>query len=283
MKNNLSCEGLVLVTDLDGTLLLPDKTLAAEDAAAIAAFRAQGGKFGIATGRGVQATRPYFDLLKPDFPAILYNGGVLYDTAAEKPVVQTLLPACAEDLILRLMREFPSAGAELLNFDGVYVVQDGEYERIHLQITHITPTFCTVAEMPVTKCCKALFAAAPEVVDAMLKIVALPEYAGVAFTRSHEWFLEILPQGVSKGSALTALRTYLPQGAVVGATGDFDNDVTMLQNADFAGCPADAQKVVREAVAAAGGFLSAKTCENGFFADWAKWFYTQNAEKKKAK
>lgn len=277
MRTSLPYEGLALITDLDGTLLLPDKTLNPIDAAAIADFRAKGGLFGIATGRGVQATKPYFDLLRPDVPAILYNGGVLYDTKADKPVEQTLLPQCAEPLIRRLMRDFPSAGAELLNFEGVFVLQDGEYERKHLAITHIDPVFRTLEELPVTGCCKSLFAAAPEVVDEMLKVVAQPEYDGIAFTRSHDWFLEILPKGVSKGSVLPLLRKYLPAGTVIGTTGDFDNDIEMLRRADYAGCPADAQPIVRDTIAQVGGYCAEKTCVNGFFADWIAQFLSRYA------
>ena len=64
----------------------------------------------------------------------------------------------------------------------------------------------------------------------------------------------------------------LPPGTIIGATGDFDNDIAMLLAADFCGCPADSQPAVIEAVRSKGGFVSEKTCADGFFAEWIAHF-----------
>jgi hydroxymethylpyrimidine pyrophosphatase-like HAD family hydrolase len=106
-------------------------------AAAIAAFRQKGGLFSIATGRGTQATQEFLDLLKPDFPAVMYNGALLYDPAAQQTVGAAHLPAGTKEILLELMREFPDVGAEVLAPEGVFVLQDNPYERRHLEITHI--------------------------------------------------------------------------------------------------------------------------------------------------
>ena len=58
-QTNNPYANLALLTDLDGTLLMPDKTVSPEDGAAIAEFREQGGLFSVATGRGLQATQQY--------------------------------------------------------------------------------------------------------------------------------------------------------------------------------------------------------------------------------
>ena len=268
--------GLELLTDLDGTLLTPEKRLHPTDAAAIATFRAEGGRFSIATGRGVEATKPYFDLLQPDFPAVLYNGGVLYDTKAQRICAVTYLPACSDRILRTLMAEFPQVGAEVLNAEGVFVIQDGEYERRHLEITGIPVVLRSLDELPPTQCYKALFAGAPEQIDRMMIRVQAADCTGVSYTRSHDWFLEILPPNVSKGSALTQLRTMLPAGTIIGASGDFDNDIAMLQAADYAGCPWNAQPHVRAVIAAVGGYHAPKTCAEGFFADWVHRFLQDN-------
>ena len=82
----------------------------------------------------------------------------------------------------------------------------------------------------------------------------------------------IFDSGLGGLTGLKALRQFLPEGTVIGASGDFDNDTAMLLAADHCGCPADSQPSVREAVAKKGGFLSEKTCKNGFFADWIAAF-----------
>ncbi len=264
--------GLALLTDLDGTLLTPEKTVSPEDAAAIAAFRRKGGLFSIATGRGTQATQEFLELLHPDFPAVMYNGALLYDPAAQKTVGAEHLPAGTKEILLELMREFPDVGAEVLAPDGVFVLQENEYERQHLAITHIPLVRRTLDDVPPEQCYKSLFAGAPERISEMLEYVKQERFALVNFTRSHQWFLEILPHNTNKGTALTKLRRFLPADTVIGATGDFDNDTAMLLAADFCGCPADSQPSVLDAVAEKGGFCSEKTCKNGFFADWIAAF-----------
>ena len=264
--------GLALLTDLDGTLLTPEKTLSPEDAAAIAAFRQKGGLFSIATGRGTQATQEFLDLLKPDFPAVMYNGALLYDPAAQQNIGAAHLPAGTKEILLELMREFPDIGAEVLAPEGVFVLQDNPYERRHLEITHIPFVMKTLDEIPPEQCYKSLFAGAPERISEMLEFVKQERFRLVNFTRSHQRFLEILPHDTSKGTALTKLRRFLPEGTVIGAAGDFDNDIAMLLAADYCGCPANSQQSVLDAVREKDGFRSEKTCENGFFADWIAAF-----------
>lgn len=266
--------GLALLTDLDGTLLMPDKTVSPEDAAAIAHFREQGGIFSIATGRGLQATQCYLDLFQPDFASVMYNGALLWDSAANQPVPlgTACLPQGIRGLLEELAEAFPDVGAEVLNTSGVYVFQDGEYERKHLEITNIPFVMKTLDEVEPSQCFKALFAGAPERITEMLEYVNQPRFSAVNFTRSHRWFLEMLPHNTNKGTALAKIRSMLPDGTIIGATGDFDNDIAMLLSADRCGCPADSQPAVLEAVRSKGGFVSEKTCADGFYADWISYF-----------
>ena len=272
MNRSRPYEGLALITDLDGTLLLPDKTLSPADAAAIADFREKGGIFSIATGRGIQATQEYIDLLQPDFPAVMYNGALVYDAEKQAPAYAAHLPAETGALLTELMREFPAVGTELLDLSGVYVIQDGEYERRHLAITHLQMNLRSLSDMEPAKCMKALFAGSPEDISRMTEYVQAERFSVVSFTRSHDWFLEILPLAANKGTALSRIRQMLPAGTFIGATGDFDNDTAMLEKADFCGCPADAQESVLEAVRGCGGFVGRKTCADGFFAEWTAAF-----------
>ena len=264
--------GLALLTDLDGTLLTPEKTVSPEDAAAIADFRRKGGLFSIATGRGTQATQEFLELLRPDFPAVMYNGALLYDSAEQQIITAAHLPEETAALLSELMRAFPDVGAEVLCEEGVFVLQMNEQERQHLTITHIPIVMKMLGEIRVTSCFKALFAGPPERIAEMQEYVRAERFSAVSFTRSHRWFLELLPHHTNKGTALEKLRAVLPAGTVIGATGDFDNDAAMLTAADYCGCPADSQQSVLEAVSAKNGFRSEKTCENGFFADWIAEF-----------
>lgn len=264
-------QGLAILTDLDGTLLMPDKTVSEEDAAAIADFRAKGGRFSIATGRGVQAAMPFLDLFQPDFLSVLYNGAMVYNYGKRCVAGTSRLPEGSTAILRELTERFPQIGAEVLREEGVYVLQLNDYERQHLEITHIPIVMRTLEEANPETCLKALFAGAPEDISAMQEYVKDARFSAVNFTRSHRWFLEILPHGVSKGSALTEIRAELPAKTVIAAAGDFDNDAAMLSGADFAACPADSQPIVLDTVRGH-GHISAKTCANGFFADFIHEF-----------
>ncbi len=266
---------LALLTDMDGTLLNPDKTISPRNAKAIADFRARGGLFSLATGRGAEATLPYMQQLQPDYPVVMYNGALVYDWQRRRNVRAVTLPPQAKEAIAEIMSVSQEIGTEMLNSEGIFVVQDSEYEQKHLQIAKVQARYASLADMNAETCFKALFAASPTTIDALAELVTQPRFADFDFTRSHSWFLEMLPKNVSKGSALPTLRACLPEGTIIGAAGDFDNDLTMLAAADLCACPADAQPVVKEAVQRLGGYVSPYGCGEDFFADWTAYFLSR--------
>ena len=182
MSQNLPYEGLALLTDLDGTLLTPEKTLFPADAAAIADFRAKGGLFSIATGRGMQATREFLDLFQPDFPAVMYNGALLYDNQKQQAAASVHLPQGIRPLLEELMHAFPMIGAEVLREDGVYVIQDSETERHHLEITHVPFVMKSLDEIDPETCLKALFAGREDEIARLQEYVKQPRFSLVNFT-----------------------------------------------------------------------------------------------------
>ncbi len=70
---------VLLITDMDDTLLRTDKSISDRNLQAIRKLRQLGGGFTIATGRSVPSYLPYHDLILPDTPVVLNNGAVLYD------------------------------------------------------------------------------------------------------------------------------------------------------------------------------------------------------------
>lgn len=263
---------LALLTDMDGTLLSEDKTLSVGNAKAIADFRAMGGLFSVATGRGVEATRSYLQQLQPDFPAVMYNGALVYDWKHQRNVRTMTLPQQAKDAIAEIMGISQEIGVEMLNSEGIFIVQNSEYEQRHLEIAKVQASYAALAHMDATTCFKALFAASPAMIDRLMAYVAQPRFGYLDFTRSHACFLEMLPKDVSKGAVVPTLRELLPKGTIIGTSGDYNNDLTMLAAADLCACPADAQPVVKEAVQRLGGYVSPYGYNENFFADWIAYF-----------
>lgn len=156
-----SLENIMLITDLDGTLLPSSKEISAADAAAISQFRAKGGKFAIATGRTLQAAQRYLNKLKPNIPVILFNGAAIYDPVTEKWLYTEKLPADAVAVTRQVLDAFPDVSAEILRTDGTYVARMTPYEKEHLEICQVEPILAEPEEIP-EGWLKVLFAIAPE-------------------------------------------------------------------------------------------------------------------------
>ena len=77
-------ENTAILTDLDGTLFNSQGLVSDEDRAAIADYIAQGGIFGVATGREPHNARLHLPELPMNAPSIVLNGAAVYDFLAER-------------------------------------------------------------------------------------------------------------------------------------------------------------------------------------------------------
>ena len=75
---------VILMTDLDGTLLTDDKRILPLDLEAIERFRAGGGLFTMATGRGYSMAKHIADKLRLDCPASSGLIARLWSTTARR-------------------------------------------------------------------------------------------------------------------------------------------------------------------------------------------------------
>lgn len=250
---------ICIITDLDGTFLPKSKTPLPRDLAAVRRFEAAGGLFTIATGRTVQASRRYPQELGLKSPMIVFNGAGIYDAAQEKLVYIHPLPSEAKAMTAEILRDHPDAGTEVLCASETWVINNTDVEQMHVQICGVTPRYSTLDEVE-GDWLKVLFAMHEEALPELIADIQRRQFTGVDFIRSEKRFYEMLPAGVSKGSALTAYRK-LPgmEGFTFVAVGDYDNDIEMLKAADFAVCP---QNACDNAKACADLVLS-RTCEEG--------------------
>lgn len=161
MMKQQQWNSVMLLSDLDGTLLRQDKTISAEDLLAIQRLRQAGGKVALATGRTIQSARPYWTQLQIDCPIILYNGAAIYDPVSQKLCYTVTLPETAAALVQTVLEHFPEIGAEVLRADGTYVLRNNKEEAEHVALCRVTPVVCTVEEMPKQQWLKVLFAMDP--------------------------------------------------------------------------------------------------------------------------
>lgn len=238
----------IILSDMDGTLLNSEKKISDTDRKAIEKFISLGGKFTVATGRTIQTFAQYQRMLNLQMPVIMYNGAMIYDYSAEKVLYSQSLPDISRKMITKVMSfMYYDCGGEVLRTDGTYVFSNTTYENLHTVLCGIEPEYMDINEIPDGDWLKVLFALAPErlhLLEDKIKRMGYYEYAD--FVRSSDIFLEMLPKGISKGSALNEYRKLAGmEDFTFVAIGDFDNDVEMIAAADIGVCPANAEKSVK--------------------------------------
>lgn len=263
---------VLLITDLDGTLLPHDKVLSQKDVDAINLLIKKGGSFSIATGRNLNAVSYYFDELKPNKPIILFNGSGIYDVSKKKFVYTKEISRRCKGLITDVLQRFPDCSAEVATKDTLFTLQLNAVEKHHNSITRITPIHCKCIDEIKGEWLNALFALEPEMMDELVDFIDLEKYSDMTFVKSCRFFYEILPQNTSKGTALNVLRDIekLDNYTVV-AVGDFNNDLEMIKNADVGVAPANASDDVK----AVADIILDKTCDENAIAEVIDYIFTQ--------
>lgn len=238
---------IVIMSDMDGTLLNSEKKINDIDRRAIEKFVSLGGRFTVSTGRTLEAFEQYRKMLDLRIPVVLYNGGIIYDYQTEKILYAEYLPDGAQEITAELADDMQSAGGEVLKIDKTYVFRNNYYQQYHTNLCGISPVYADLPEISRDGWLKALFAMSPEDIPVMEKIISGKNYKNVDFVKSSDIFIEMLPHNISKGSAIAEYRKLSGMNnCKIVAIGDFDNDREMIQAADLGVCPANAENSVRE-------------------------------------
>ncbi|MBE6864860.1 MAG: HAD family hydrolase [Ruminococcus sp.] len=256
---------VILLSDLDGTLLNSQKQITDKDRKAIERFIALGGHFTVATGRTIQSFEQFLSIIDIKEPVIMYNGAAIYDYEKGEALYTHPLPDGCREMTAALLEAMPEAGGEVLRTDGTYVFRNTDYQQLHTRLCGIVPEYAELENIEDGGWLKVLFSLAPEDVTHLELLTRQFGYdKNVSFVRSADIFLEMLPLGVSKGSALEQYRKFPGyEGYTFVAVGDFDNDIEMIKAADYGVCPANAEEDVR----AAADLVLTKTNDEGAIAE----------------
>ena len=240
---------VIIMTDLDGTLLTDDKRILDKDMAAIERFRAGGGIFTMATGRGYSMARSVADKLRLNSPAVLFNGAAVYDFGSDKFLWRCEIGEQAVAIINRVAERFPDIGVEVLREHAVFVPFLNETEQWHMDLERVDADKRPLSEIPLDGWLKVLFAYPPEKMDGLVEFIENdPAFRGVQWVRSAPMFYECLPEGIDKAEGYRQLiRVIGAEDRFTVAAGDFMNDTHMIQNADLGAAVASAQPSVKAA------------------------------------
>lgn len=244
---------VMIITDMDGTLLTDTKKINPIDLKAIEQFRKLGGMFTIATGRNQQSASQYFKELKIDCPVILYNGGMIYDVTYKKAIYIDELHSYAEKVATDILKEYPTIACEILTSNDIYVVRNNEFEQYHNDYSKVTPQYCDIDYFiskisGKEKRIKMLFAIHQNMMDSLIKFVSRCKFdTYFDFVQSTDNYYEMLPKGCSKGTALKEYQKILGlKNCIIVSIGDYTNDIEMLQTANIGVTPNNALKDVKK-------------------------------------
>lgn len=243
----------LLALDIDGTLITRSHQLTdtVRDAL-LEAQRSGKARVILASGRPTPALYALRDALQlADFGGYLmpFNGGKIIETATGRVLSAKLLDA---DLIPQLYALTQEFGVNILTYTEQYILSEVEgdpYAEKEVTLTgmplKVVPSFVEAVDELVPKC----LAVGP--LDRLIPLeVAVKERLGdrVSAFRSSEFFLELVPRGVNKGSSLERLLPILGKTpADLIAMGDNYNDVEMLRLAGtgvaMGNAPEDIQRI----------------------------------------
>lgn len=250
----------LVLSDMDGTLLMPDHSLSPAVIEAVAQLRAAGVKFTLASSRPPRAMRQQIEALGIDLPTAAFNGGVLINADGSE-LQSHWVDREAVDICLALFAEH---ALDVWVFaDDQWLARDRKAEyfpkELHalgyepLIVEDFTPYLDRVHKMVATSGNFQLLVDLEQQLQAPLHCKAIA-------ARSQRYYLDITAVLANKGEALATLAERLGIELVNTAVlGDGGNDVAMFKRAGFSVAMGQGEQVVREQADA----VTASNAEDG--------------------
>lgn len=235
-------KSLLLITDLDGTLLDDRQQIPERAMQAIRRFTDAGGRFTVATGRTEDTCRLATDLLPISVPVILYNGASIYDLKAHRVVTDRFLAASDFlPIVQEIAARFPDVCIEIFGYGPILLPNPAAPLDPYISRERQPYRMADWSALPAHWLKIMLRAPGPRLkeVEALLSAQKLPPCQRFF---SADWYYELLPPMATKGSAAEQLAEllHIPRQNVI-ALGDHCNDVELLQWVGHAFVPANAR------------------------------------------
>lgn len=249
----------LFLSDLDGTLLMPDATLSDHAYTQLSILLQRGLPFTVATARTMYSVLPILRGLPLQYPMILQNGAVLYD-----PVEQRICHAAVirPDACCAVF-----AAMEQANANGfVYCMEDGLLRCCYTQLTNpamerfykerrdrYEKPFRQVETLSVLSSAEVVYLSMTDTEIRLRPLAeALKTVSGIAVTfyrdvyETDRWYLELSADTATKYHGAMLLRQQLGCRHITGF-GDNDNDLPLMQACDLRIAVANATPALRAA------------------------------------
>ena len=243
---------ILLTVDFDRTLTAPDASIPQRNLDAIRYFMEHGGAFTINTGRSLAMYNKYRQIVPSNVPLLLFNGSAAYDTEQEEFTFCHTIDMDMAQAVRICLEKFPDMTVEIQGTAAHYAfrvdpmwaaynhgnacracyAQPGDDIGPFIKLT----PYGKFHEPTVSH----LFRATPEEMERCTEVEqTLRRLYGdsVEVFRSGARIIDVHTKGVSKARSARQLQAQLGR-KILFCVGDGENDVSMLQNADYAYCPA---------------------------------------------
>ena len=239
-------DGVLFVSDMDGTLLDSGHEISRENADAIRYFTGNGGTFTVATGRMVRTIAQYVTQINANAPIISINGAAIYDLARGKLLHSTPLDTDIVKIVEKLATEFPELGIEAITMEKLYICRESHVTRRHCEIVKMPHELTDIREV-IGECMKLNLMHDPGYLDRVEQFVGARYPDEFYMVHSDPQYLEVLHKGVNKGLGLRIIADikHIAKENTC-AIGDNYNDIELLKNAALSFAPANAEQQLKD-------------------------------------
>ncbi|MFV0352529.1 MAG: Cof-type HAD-IIB family hydrolase [Oscillospiraceae bacterium] len=250
-----SLKDILVLSDMDGTLLDSNKKLSTANLETIRLFTMLGGHFAVATGRMPDSVARYRVLAEYLSPSITAGGSIVYDFEEEEIKKNLFLPFTAGHRAMReVMELFPEVGVTLMSRGGtIYQIRPSQEGLQLYSDEYMTIHHCPEEDLP-DNWNKVLFAGAPSLLEEIEDYVSRQEYPGMYFVMTDKHYLEMMPLGATKGNLIQTVCEMV--GVSVENSyviGDYYNDVDMMKKGGYSvamgNAPVEIKRLANEVTA----------------------------------
>ncbi len=240
----------LLLFDLDGTLLTPERSIRPANVALFSELMASGIRVGLATGRAPRSALPYAQQAGVNGPLVLFNGAMVWDVARAQPMYQKSLPlddavAVMEIALAHRVHVNTYMGdeiwiAEVTDTSRRSEVKDGVPHRV---VDNLVERVRAGGRAPV----KLMLIDEEQPVMALEDEIRQALESACTLVNSEPSYLEIMAPGVNKGSALDEIhREYgISPGEMIGF-GDQHNDRELIAACGLGVAMGNAHATIKE-------------------------------------
>ena len=247
-------DGVLLCSDIDGTLV--SRGIPEENCKAIKYFQDNGGRFTICTGRYLDFFDKYTHLVTLNAPVIVMNGAIILDKETGKELFVCPLSADPGKMVTDALREIPYLKAAHVypegNFTIVKLTEEGDFEVSYIAGDGLPPKRAKDARElnelfgypENVRVYKIVFAVDTERSDDA-KAALLDLFRDFSVFRSWINGVEVQSPLADKGKGARMLADILGDVKLLVCAGDYENDISMVEEADIGYAVANAHPALK--------------------------------------